>query len=114
MSDALQSLLAMNPHYNPAIAQCSEAWRSAFDAALVDLPNDGAITAQQLADQAFRSALPPLAGQQNIRDFVACVTHGIVNDILTADEGQRLLYAAQVAISAHGSTRARRGRPRKM
>lgn len=83
---------------NPAVARCSQAWTNAYDVAL---PTEGEFSALDAASEAFRKAMPPLAGSQNIRDFIACVAYGMLNDILAGDEGTKLLYAAQVA---HTST----------
>jgi len=63
-------------------------------------------TALKAAGEAFRVALPPLTGEANIGDFVACVAHGMVLGVFTANEGSKLLYAAQVASFAE-SRRAR-------
>jgi hypothetical protein len=41
--------------------------------------------------------MPPLSGADNIRDFVACVAHGLLLGVLSDSECTRLLYAAQVA-----------------
>ena len=41
--------------------------------------------------------MPDLAGHENIRDFIACVTQGMV---IGAIDSIKLLYAAQVAIGA--------------
>ena len=52
------------------------------------------------AEEAYRNALPDLAGYENIRDFIACVTHGMVIGVIDSIDGPKLLYAAQVAIGA--------------
>ncbi|HEX3894242.1 MAG TPA: hypothetical protein VHW46_16830 [Terracidiphilus sp.] len=49
---------------------------------------------------AYREAMPPLVYEANIRDFIACVAHGILIDVLSLEESSKLLYAAQVAASA--------------
>ncbi len=41
--------------------------------------------------------MPPLSGEQNIRDFIACAAHGMLIDAIDPPVGARLLYAAQVA-----------------
>ena len=48
----------------------------------------------------YRSCMPKLSGPDNIRDFIACVAHGMSTGIIPCSEGTRLLYAAQVAHSA--------------
>jgi hypothetical protein len=64
--------------------------------------------AMKMADDAYRAALPPLAGEANIRNFVACITHGMVLGVFEPSEGSKLLYGAQVAAVAE----SRRFRPR--
>jgi hypothetical protein len=86
---------------NPGVARCVCAWirvnkaerakgRSKFEASCA-------------ADQAYRDAMPPLSGDENIRDFIACVTHAMLNNIILDNSGSKLLYAAQVA---HTTTRS--------
>ena len=41
--------------------------------------------------------MPPLSGLDNISDFIACVTYGIVIGAILGPTATRLLYAAQVA-----------------
>jgi hypothetical protein len=47
--------------------------------------------------KSFRLVMPPLEGIRNIRDFIACTTHGMLLNLLSRDEVGKLLYAAQVA-----------------
>ena len=80
---------------NAAVARCCDAGSAAQRAA----------SARQLSNydsniaihQAYRKAMPPLAGPDNIRDFVACVAHGMLSGVFTSSESSKLLYAAQVA-----------------
>jgi hypothetical protein len=58
--------------------------------------------------RAYRQALPPLMGIENIRDFVVCVAHGVTLEAIDRDEANRLLYAAQVAAAIEGQARKRR------
>jgi hypothetical protein len=84
---------------NPAVARCCEASAQARDAARqrrrssFDVDRSGA--------EAYRKAMPALSGRENIRDFIACVGHGMLTGVFPASETTRLLYAAQVA---QGST----------
>jgi hypothetical protein len=41
--------------------------------------------------------MPPLSGDENIRDFIACTAHGMLIDAISGTDAARLLYAAQVA-----------------
>ena len=52
------------------------------------------------ADTAFRNALPPLSGYENICDFVACIAHAILIEAIQMEQASKLLYAAQIALSA--------------
>ena len=88
---------------NQAVALCCRA-------ALLgeaDARNDGSSAAQRKTNAAngFRLALPALRGRRNVRDFIACVTHGMLLGYIKPREGTRLLYAAQVAYTTR--------RPRK-
>lgn len=49
---------------------------------------------------AFKRAMPPLNGEENIRGFIACVTQGMILDVVSTDQATKLLYAAQVAYTA--------------
>jgi hypothetical protein len=56
--------------------------------------------AKECADQAYRAAMPDLSGYENIRDFIACITHGMLCGSIHHIDDPKLLYAAQVAIGA--------------
>jgi hypothetical protein len=49
---------------------------------------------------AYCSVLPRLSDSESIRDFIACVVHGMAVGAIPSTEGTRLLYGAQVAHSA--------------
>ena len=49
------------------------------------------------AAEAYQAALPLLFGDENIRDFIACVTFGLATTRLLHEVAARLLYAAQIA-----------------
>jgi hypothetical protein len=53
--------------------------------------------------------LPPLSGDENIRDFIACVTQAMIADIILENSGTKYLYAAQVA---HTTTRGQSKTPK--
>ena len=82
---------------NAALARCNKAYSDAWDAAAEE--GKHSITCKSEAQQAFREALPPLVGAQNIRDFIACLAHGMLIGAIRFTDGTRLLYAAQVAFS---------------
>ena len=54
---------------------------------------------------AYFTAMPPLSGARNTRNFVACVTYAFLQDAINPERYARLLYAAQVA---HTTRRARK------
>ena len=83
---------------NTAILRCLEAYAIAEQKdkkkGRTDYPGSGA------GAKAFRGAMPPLSGYENIRDFIACVAYGMLIEAIRHNDGSQLLYAAQVATSA--------------
>ncbi|HEX4321459.1 MAG TPA: hypothetical protein VHZ52_11185 [Acidobacteriaceae bacterium] len=88
---------------NPAIAHCLQAYTAAFEASMKKADNK--YIAGPLAKTAYRSALPPLSGSRNIRDYVACVAHAMALEVIDPPTGARMLYAAQVANAAQSTQR---------
>ncbi len=83
---------------NPAVRRCCLAEkRSRRDSRMKRLDT---IETTIRADDAYRKAMPELVGHENIRDFIACAGHGLVIGSLTFLQATKLLYAAQVALSA--------------
>jgi hypothetical protein len=80
---------------NPGVARCVCAWILARKAALAK--GRSSSQANYAADRAYLDAMPPLSGEENIRDFIACVTHAMLANIILDNSGAKLLYAAQVA-----------------
>jgi hypothetical protein len=98
-------LPALDPspqHSKAAIKRCCAAWRRAYNESLKGTPHRSGdkIIAEFDAKPAYCQALPPLAGRENIRDFIACVAHGVLLDAIPERRVNHLLYAAQVALSA--------------
>lgn len=83
---------------NAAVALCYESYSRALEEA--EEQGRGRAAAMLLARDVYRKAMPPLCGRENIRDFIACVAHGMLLKIIDSTEGTRLLYAAQVAQSS--------------
>jgi hypothetical protein len=52
------------------------------------------------ANEAYRSAMPPLTTPQNLCDFVACVAHGVAVRTILPAHATSLLDAARVAARA--------------
>jgi hypothetical protein len=81
-----------------AIKRCCTAWQRAYNAA-ANKGQDG-YDAKEAASNAYRNAMPVLAGYDGIRDFIACAAHGILVDAIPEEKSGQLFYAAQVAISS--------------
>lgn len=84
-------------HPNLAVAQCIQAGNAAYKTELARTSLD--FKAAQAAAKAYRRAMPPLEGQQNISNFIACVAHGVLISAIDHRDSSKLLYAAQVALS---------------
>ena len=83
------------PTRTPAVQRCCDARdRSLAESKAKDLSYYGT---RQFAAQAYCAAMPDLSGSENIRDFIACTSYGMVNGLIDAIEGSKFLYAAQVA-----------------
>ncbi|MGO9940859.1 MAG: hypothetical protein ACLPH3_24630 [Terracidiphilus sp.] len=101
MSDSIEQ----NPEASPAVTRCCEAMERAYRAVLSTCGNNEpefkrVDRAEKTAVKAYREAMPPLSGCENIRNFIACVAQGLLLDVFSGSESTRLLYAAQVANSA--------------
>jgi hypothetical protein len=83
---------------NPAVAHCMKAWERVYD----ETPKKGrdVYDAEKKANEIYRESMPTLSGIENIRDFIACVAFGMLVDAITDERGTKLLYAAQVALTA--------------
>jgi len=87
-----------DPELNPAIARCLAARLRTHKASLQK--GETTSTASALALSAYLDALPPLSDPDNIRDFIACVTHGYRKLIIQDWQVPRLMYAAHIALTA--------------
>jgi hypothetical protein len=83
---------------SPAITRCIEAYNRAYKTERASRRDE--IAAIRSARRAFRAALPPLAGLENMRDFIACIAQAILLDVIDTADASKLLYATQVAIAA--------------
>jgi hypothetical protein len=89
------------PSDNHSVARCIRAWNRAFHKKLEELEDgDSEYDAREAGKDYYLRAMPPLAGLQNIRDFIACVTYAQLIDILIPREAESLLAAAKIALSA--------------
>lgn len=89
---------------NPAIARCAKASERAYKLvsdsyAASGEPLDKSFAWQQ-AGIAFRDALPPLCGEVNIRDFIACVAYALIKEILMPGDCADYFNAAKIALAA--------------
>jgi len=91
---------------NPAVARCVQAYNDAYEA-VIQKPGKQVRDAKFEGKFAYRQSLPPLIGRRNIRDFTACVAHGMLLDIIETADGTRILYAAQVAANTRNQQPAR-------
>jgi hypothetical protein len=86
------------PARNAAVQRCCQARESSLQHSRAKgLDN---YDTRKNAIQAYRNAMPDLAGYENVRDFIACTAHGMVIGAIDAIEGAKFLYAAQVALGA--------------
>jgi hypothetical protein len=97
------------PPINAAIARCMDAWTREHQAVLEN--NRGRCAAKDAAAAAYQRTLPALLGMDNIRDFIACVAHGMAIGAIEGASASRLLYAAQVAKGASSSSHAQKKLP---
>ncbi len=83
---------------NPAVQFCLDAYHESLKLSR----EEGRIRYEtnRLAEATYRAAMPDLTTSESIHDFIACVTHGMVLDIILYNDGTKLLYAAQVAITS--------------
>ena len=80
---------------NPAIAHCMSAWSCAWK--IAEKAGRSDIYNTHESGIAYRHAMPPLTGEENIRNFIACVAQGMLIGAIDGPDGARLLCAAQVA-----------------
>lgn len=90
--------MTVTAHENPAVARCARAYLFSYcDDKLKGESDD---RARARAGVSYRLAMPPLTGSRNVRDFIACITHGMLIHVLDHNEATKFLYAAQVAHTA--------------
>jgi len=89
---------------NPAVARCMAAWERANDLVSAQYtgkePFDFEAFAVGELHTAYRDAMPPLIGHDNICDFIACVAHAMLKDIFDQPECQLYFNAARTALAA--------------
>ena len=86
------------PSDNAAIHRCLRAWQRAYAKKFNECEDE--YDAEKEGLKAFSRAMPPLAGYENVRDFIACVTYASLNDLMRHDDAEHYLEAAKVALGA--------------
>ena len=81
-----------------AVALCTEVSEKIHAATRKQIKN--LYTAGRCAAKAYRVATPPLSGYQNTCGFIACAGYGMLLGAIKPAHGTKLLYAAQVALTA--------------
>lgn len=84
-----------------ALEHCVNVYRQVYSAAQAD--GKGGIGCSMAAAAAYRRVLPPADSIGNIQALIACIIQGINMEVYHRRESTQLLYAAQVAITAHRS-----------
>ena len=89
------------PSDNPSVGRCIRAWNRAYQKKLKELDEDeDDFEAEEAGKHAYLRAMPPLAGYENIRDFIACVTYAEVVEIILPLNAARYLEGAKIALGA--------------
>jgi hypothetical protein len=84
--------------HNPAIVRCCDAWNKTYRARKAS--KKSTVISLLAANEAYRKAMPPLSGTQNISDFIACVNHGMILTAICDLQAKPLLAAAKAALAA--------------
>jgi hypothetical protein len=112
---------------SPAVQRCCEARNAVFirnvKIAQPDLDPDASINTTQLAailknagilyetqsiaSAAYRYAMPDPGTRQGIKDYIACILHGMTVEAISKRDGAALLAGARIALAAH---RSRKGK----
>jgi len=96
------------PAPNLPVSICEASFADAMGPALQEGKSEAVV--RMIGKLAYCNAMPKLSGAGNIRDFIACVTHGMLLGIIPGSEATRLLYAAQVAHTALTKRPHKRGK----
>jgi hypothetical protein len=83
---------------NAAVEHCVAEWTRVYRTERAK--GEGSVFASTTASVSYRAAMPSLIGSDNIRDFIACVARGVLLGAIDSKDSSKLLYAAQVALSA--------------
>jgi hypothetical protein len=94
----VEQALPNPPVRNAAVERCCAARDRSLQHSRAKKLDD--FHTKERADEAYRDAMPDLSGYENIRDFIACISHGMLSGGIHPIEGPKFLYAAQIAVCA--------------
>jgi hypothetical protein len=83
---------------HPAVLRCARAWGVAFDKATDEGEDED--DAEKEAKSAYLRSMPPLAGFENVRDYIACISYAQLTEVIFNFEAESLLATAKVALAA--------------
>jgi len=83
------------PPLSPAVLNCWTAYQQVYATERGKGTDDD--QAYESGKMAYRQAMPCFSDRASIRDFIACVTHGMVLRLIPNEDGTKLLYAANIA-----------------
>ena len=87
-----------HPDRNPVVQRCCEA-RNRVLADCKGLAISD-YTASCMGSEAFVAAMPDLTTIQEIKDYAACIAHGVVIGAVDGKQAPKLLSAAKLVLSA--------------
>lgn len=86
------------PTPNPAVQHCCQARLAAIDRA--NAANLDRYKVEKISEEAYIRAMPNFLDYESIRDFIACVTYGMIIGAIHPIAAPKYFYAAQVATGA--------------
>lgn len=98
LAESIAETTGICPPFNMAVEKCIGMYTKTVVESLAK--GKKASVAVKAGGLAYSLVMPPLSGAENISDFIACVTHGMLLGAIPGADATRLLYAAQVAHSA--------------
>lgn len=99
------------PRLSPAVLRCWTAYEQAY--AVARGKGQSHLDASHQGITAYRDAIPILSDLAAIRDFVACIKHGMALQLIPKDEGATFLSGAGLAAGAHRREATAPGEPKK-
>jgi hypothetical protein len=97
-TDELEGDDPRRPSENAAVARCIRAWHRAQRKESAAGGSD--YKSSCAGNIAYLRAIPSLAGYENIRDFIACVTFAAITEVIRHKDADHLLAAAKIALAA--------------